>query len=203
MKQLTQVLFHSTRFLILVCLIIASSQKVIAQKNTIKLTAMTKQKVSFSYERGIGRFASLGIGVIGYNHTAKGSFFFGEGFFGEPPVYKNNGARFSTEARIYMGNNEYSLSGAYLGVSLSTGTHRLSRSDIRNKALTKAEGFGLKFGWQKASGPITFDMGLNFLNNSVKKGDKGFESSSGKIQRFNVDMDGFEPELYVGIGVAF
>lgn len=209
---------------LIIVLLSISTQYAFCQNNNIKGTIASGGKTSIDFERAINPSSSVMLGLNIFNRQDK-NHFESEGIrvSGEYRLYLTQ--RNKTLSGFYLAPNysigkhqvEYTKttdSGLGLGLlftsidiiadgELDNPLTLRSPETITGKANVVAQTIGLKIGYQKRYNIINFDFGLNLRKNAIAGYSKGLQVSDGSYKKFNADLVGNRPEIYLGIGFAF
>lgn len=209
MKQVINPIYFFLPFLFLMI----NAEVGFSQKNHIKFSLITLQKLGLSYERETSSKHSVLVHYKKYKvvydaHKAFRNY-----------NYKNNGARIMVEYRVYFTSKEKNKNRFYLGPNVSIGNHEISYEEIEStpffagpesnpeladgKTTLISNGIGLKLGYQYCRKRIVFDVGTNLTLNSPMLPIYQLELSNGELVDYKTDIIGFFPEFYVGLGFSF
>lgn len=208
----------------IIALLSISTQNTFCQNNNIKGTIASGGKTSIDFERAINTSSSAMLGVNIFNRRDKNHFETeGIRISGEYRMYLTQ--RNKTLSGFYLAPN-YSIGKHQVKYSKTTGSGLglgllftsidiiadgeldnpiplRSPETITGEANLIAQSIGLKIGYQKRYKIINFDLGLNLRRNAIAGNTKGLQVSDGSYKKFNPDLVGNQPEIYLGIGFAF
>ena len=201
---------------------------IFAQKNNIQLGSIPDQ-IIITYERAITTNSSAVAGLNIYNSSSKKGFTNKGGrLIGEYRFYSNikDGFRgFYIAPNFSLGKHqinyqplERSASGQGLSIPSinlfgnftgsgnfygSNGSGSPSSKTITGKANVIASSAGIKIGFQYLWKFITLNSSCNFSRNFTSGFSDGLHLSNGDYAKFNSDLNGFQANLYIGLGIAF